>query len=114
MTHYAIHTTAPVMPLSKMLGDTALIEIGKAVPGDGRPDCFYGWAEAQNPEVSGGCKPHHIVTGLDDGETAWVARTLKTLGYEVVVTTPDDPEDIYGDHSVAAGMPELYLAEHGH
>lgn len=111
MTHLAIHTNAPLIPLTQMVGDTANIEVGKAA-GTGDPDCFYGWAESQHP--SGGCVAHHILWGMDPEETKWVASTLATLGFQVVVTTPDDPDDIYGDHHVDTNMPEHYLGEHSH
>ena len=102
---FAIHTNAPILPLTQMMGDTANIEIGKAVPGDGRPDCFYGWAEQQHPDD--GCQPHHILWGMDPEETKWCADVLAMLGYQVVVTEPDT-DDQFGDHHVAAGMPHVY------
>jgi hypothetical protein len=111
MTHLAIHTNAPILPLTQMLGDTATIEIGKAA-GTNKPDCFYGWAEAQHPD--GGCKPHHIVWGMDAEETKWTASVLKMLGFEVVVTAPDLFTEPTGDHHVVEEMPQLYLDEHSH
>jgi hypothetical protein len=106
---FAIHTNAPILPLTQMMGDTANIEIGRAV-GTGTPDCFYGWAEAQH---DGNCEPHHILWGMDPEETKWCADVLAILGYQVVVTEPDT-DDQFGDHHVATGMPEVYSDAHSH
>lgn len=92
----AIHTDAPLMPLTQMVSGVAVIEVGKAAKGG--PDCFYGWAEQQHPD--GGCKDHHILWGMDDEETKWIGTTLATLGYQVVVTEPLDPDNQFGDHQV--------------
>lgn len=105
----AIHTDAPVMPLTQMFGDTAHIEIAQAMAGG--PDCFYGWRE---PQTTRECRPHHIVTGLDDEETKWVASTLALLGHQVVVTAPDLFTEPTGDHHVVEEMPTRYLDEHSH
>lgn len=105
----AIHTDAPVMPLTRMFGDTAHIEIARAMRGG--PDCFYGWRE---PQTTRACRPHHIVTGMDDEETAWVAKALITLGHQVVVTQPTVLTEPTGDHTEVEGMPSRYLAEHTH
>ena len=104
----AIHTDTPLLPLTRMVGDTANIEIGKAAAGGA--DCFYGWAEIQHQ----GCKPHHIVWGMDPEETRWIASTLVKLGHQVVVTAPDNPDDQFGDHHVVAEMPTAYDDAHSH
>jgi hypothetical protein len=106
----AIHTDTPLLPLTRMVGDTANVEIGKTPGGHG--DCFYGWAEPQWSDRR--CKSHHIVWGCDDEETVWIAKTLIRLGHQVVVTAPDNPDDQFGDHHVVTGMPTRYDAAHSH
>ena len=110
ITRLAIHTDCPILPLSRMFGDTAAIEIAQSMQGG--PDCFGGWREPQVPGL--GCRPHHILTGMDDEETRWVAKTLIMLGHQVVVTRPDLFTEPTGDHSVAEDMPQRYLMDHGH
>ena len=109
ITRLAIHTDAPILPLTRMFGDTAHIEIAQSMKGG--PDCFYGWRE---PQTGPACRPHHIVTGMDDDETAWVAKTLIILGHQVVVTRPTLFTEPTGDHEVVEEMPSLYLDEHSH
>src|SRR3954470_9439467 len=81
MTTLAIHTDCPILPLTRMVGDTANIEVGQAVGGAG-PDCFYGWPE---PVSTRACRPHHIVWGCYPEETLWMAKTLARLDHQVVV-----------------------------
>jgi hypothetical protein len=107
--HLAIHTDAPILPLTRMFGDTANVEIGRAA-GTNDPDCFYGWAEQQHA----GCKAHHIVSGMDPEETKWVANTLAILGYQVVVTQATLFTEPTGDHEIAEDMPQRYDDAHSH
>lgn len=107
MTTLAIHTDTPLLPLTRMVGDTANIQIGKAVT-TGGPDCIYGWSE---PVSGSACRPHHIVWGCDPVETVWIAKTLARLGHTVVVTAPDT-EDQFGDHHVVDSY--NYDDEHSH
>jgi hypothetical protein len=111
----AIHTDAPLMPLTQMVGDTATIEVGKA-PKTGGPDCIYGWAEPKFewPESGVFCPDHHIIVGLDDEEVKWMARTLATLGHQVIVTEPTLFTEPTGDHEIAEDMPEHYDWKHHH
>lgn len=104
----AVHTTAPLMALADMVSGTGNIEVGRAVGGG--PDCMWGWAEKQHE----GCEPHHIVTAVEDDTIYWIAVTLKTLGYQVVVTRPTNPRDQTGDHEVVEEMPSLYAETHHH
>lgn len=106
----AIHTSAPLIPLTQMVGGDGVIEVGKAA-GTGEPDCFFGWAEvADHPD----CKPHHIIWGLDDETIYWIAKTLSLVGHDVVVTAPLDPDNQFGDHAVAEDMPQHYVDAHSH
>jgi hypothetical protein len=105
----AVHTSAPLLLLADMVRGTAHIEVGKAA-GTGQPDCFYGWAETAHE----GCKPHHIITDIDEESVIWIGKTLAILGHQVVVTAPDNPRDPFGDHHVVEEMPVLYDWEHSH
>lgn len=106
----AIHTDTPLLPLTRMVGDTANIEV-ETTTGN-RKCCFYGWGEAMASPIT--CTPHHVVWGMDPEETEWAAKTLIRLGHQVVVTMPDNPEDQFGDHHVVTGMPTAYDADHSH
>lgn len=107
MTTLAIHTDCPILPLTRMVGDTANIEVGQAVGGGG-PDCFYGWHE---PVSTRACRPHHIVWGCDPEETLWMAKTLARLDHQVVVTQPV-ADDQFGDHRVVESF--NYDDNHSH
>jgi len=54
----AVRTSAPLMPLSRMVSGTGLI-----TRHDG----------------------HHLVTGLDEESMTWMAKTLAILGHDVDV-----------------------------
>lgn len=107
--HLAVHTPMPLMPLTQMVADMGTIEVDKT-PG-GHACCFYGWHEMMD---SPACLPHHVVVCHDNVSLIWLAKTLKAMGHQVVVTEADDPRDPTGDHSVLASAPILYDAVHGH
>jgi hypothetical protein len=104
----AIHTDAPLIPLTHMVMHDGMVEIGKAARGG--PDCMEGWAEVQSSKL---CRPHHVVYGIDDETTLWIARTLVALGHDVVVTAPTGP-DQFGDHAEVANVPRAYTSTHEH
>lgn len=104
----AIHTDAPMMPLTQMIGTDATIEVGRAVAGG--PDCIEGWAE---PWSTPQCRQHHVIWGVDDETIYWVAMSLKTLGHTVVVTQPLTM-DQFGDHEIVEDLPHAYTQTHEH
>lgn len=98
-TTLAIHTDTPIMVLTRMVGEDAIIEVGTAIT-TGGPDCFYGWRE---PVSGSACLPHNVVWGAEEPDILWIAKTLARLGYQVVITAPDT-DDQFGDHHVVEEM----------
>jgi len=103
-----LHTPMPMIPLTQVVADMALIDID--VTGRGETCCFYGWGEKMHPPGSSGprCLPHHLITAEDNMALKWLATTLKMLGEQVVVTEIDDWS------VVSSIMPMLYDESHQH
>jgi hypothetical protein len=106
MTFFLIHTDAPLIPLTQMIGADGTIAVGQAAAGGN--DCFYGWAEQQHET---GCKDRHVVRCTDAETVKWIATTLAILDYQVVVTTPDEAGN---DIVVDSTMPMNYDNAHAH
>lgn len=77
-----IHTDAPLMPLTQMIGGDAHVIPGEAA--GGRRDCFYGWGEAMADAIN--CKPHNLVIAADGVYMRTIAEALVAAGHQVVVT----------------------------
>ncbi len=107
MSHMVVHTDAPVTLLGTMVSQTE-IDLGQT-PAK-RPDCMYGWGEPQASFATLGkeCKAHRLVYSDEEDTTRWIASTLKTLGYQVVVT------DLANWSEKIPTMPENYDWNHGH
>ena len=103
-----LHTPMPIIPLTQVVADMALIDID--VTGRGETCCFYGWGEAMHPWPDSGvrCLPHHLITAEDNMALKWLATTLKMLGEQVVVTDLDDWS------VVSSIMPISYDDSHQH
>ncbi len=85
MTNRVLHTDAPLMPLTQMVHDQALIWPGQAA--GGRRDCFYGWGEPMADAVH--CKQHQIVSTDDDVFLIDLAQTVVAAGYQAVISNRD-------------------------
>lgn len=105
-TQLAVHTPMPLMPLTQMVADMALVQV--ETNSRMKKCCFYGWGEAMGDPVH--CLPHHVVSGGDNVTLLWLASTLKMMGVQVVVTEIDDS----GDDTVLASAPILYDDDHNH
>ena len=77
-----IHTDAPLMPLTQMVGETASVQVSTNSLGT-KGDCFYGWVEERN---SPACRPHHLVFTHDGVLMQTIAEALVAAGHQVVVT----------------------------
>jgi hypothetical protein len=78
-----IHTDAPLMPLTQMVGAAGHVQVSTDATGTKR-DCFYGWIEPMADAVR--CKPHHLVVVHDDTLVMAVAEAIAATGHQVVVT----------------------------
>jgi hypothetical protein len=87
-TEYArvIHTDAPLMPLTTMVGAAATVWADTASAGT-ESACFYGWGEARN---GSDCKPHHLVATADDVYLNAIAESLYSVGFQVVFSDYKD------------------------
>jgi hypothetical protein len=81
-----IHTDAPIVPLSQMVGDMAMVFADTANAGT-EGSCFYGWGEARN---GSDCKPHHVVATMNDVDLNAIAETLHSTGFQVVISDRED------------------------
>jgi hypothetical protein len=108
--HLAVHTPMPLMPLTTMVHDMALVQV--ETNHARKTCCFYGWGEEMHdwPVVPIHCLPHHVVSGGEPQTMLWLAKTLKMLGYQVVVTEVDDA----GNDTVLDSAPMLYDDAHSH
>jgi hypothetical protein len=77
-----IHTDAPLMPLTMMVGDTANVIVD--VTGTGLTACFYGWGEAMSDPAR--CRTHHLITTEDDEHLMVIAHAIVAAGHQVVIS----------------------------
>jgi hypothetical protein len=105
-TTLAVHTPMPMMPLTQMVADMALVQV--ETNHRMKKCCFYGWGEAMGDPVH--CLPHHVVSGGDPQTLIWLAKTLVMMGIQVVVTEVDDA----GNDEVLNSAPILYDHDHTH
>jgi hypothetical protein len=77
-----IHTDAPLLPLTQMVGSMATVWIDTANAGT-EGACFYGWGEARN---GSDCPPHHLVAAPDDVDTNAISEALHAAGFQVVLS----------------------------
>lgn len=85
-TERVIHTDAPLLPLSTMVGDMAQVFIDTANAGT-EGACFYGWGEARD---GSDCPPHHLVQPRNDVDLNAIAETLHSTGFQVVISDRED------------------------
>jgi hypothetical protein len=99
-----LHTPMPLMPLTTMVADMGQVMIDDR---QGKVCCFYGWGEVMASPAS--CLPHHLVASDDNVTLLWMARTLKALGIQVVVTDYEDWSEVQ-----SGVFPLLYDDAHSH
>jgi hypothetical protein len=86
-----LHTDMPLIPLSFMVGDLAMVNVDTADAGT-TGACFYGWGEARN---GSDCPPHHLVSTPDDIFLDAIVEAVMGMGHQVVVTDYHDwSEDV--------------------
>lgn len=110
MTAYLIHTDAPAADVL-LIGDgiDGKLDLGRTPRGE--PDCFYGWSEPWHPDPTKMfCRPHHIVSEVDEDGVLYIASTLEALGHQVVVTRIS----AVGNEEALAAMPYHYDHDHTH
>lgn len=103
MSNLVLHTPMPIIPLTQMVAGMGRILVD--YNGAHEPCCFYGWGERM---WDAECKPHHLVYCDDNVTLKWMATTMETLGYEVVISDRDDWSE------VPSIFPMLYHDEHQH
>jgi hypothetical protein len=102
-TLLAVHTDAPRDLLRTMVSGT---DVFSGAAAGGVEDCIYGWGEALEP--ARGCRQHNMVYTEDEETAKWVASTLITLGYQVVVSSAQ----VWSEQR--ADLPWRYDAHHSH